>query len=151
MSQTDKIVKALERTAERVVAKISLDITANLTAAAAEGGTPVDTGWASANWVPVIGAASKVTAGGPSRDSKGRFKGKGSRRDSGEIAAARGAQLAGEAKLITYKLSQGTVFISNNVPYIGILNNGSSQQAPKAFIERAIEKALKVDLLGLGR
>lgn len=34
-----------------------------------------------------------------------------------------------------------TVYISNNVPYIGALNSGSSKQVPAGFIQRAFAEA----------
>lgn len=35
-----------------------------------------------------------------------------------------------------------TIYLSNGVPYIQYLNNGSSKQAPKRFIEKAIIRNL---------
>ena len=125
--EVDRVVRALERTAERVVTKITLDAVANLKAAPDEGGTPIDTGWASSNWVPRIGKDRDEPVGLP-----------------GNVSSAEQAQ--GEAEMLTYKLPMGVVYISNNVPYIGRLNLGSSPQAPAGFVERAIEKAVKVDL-----
>ncbi len=36
------------------------------------------------------------------------------------------------------------IFISNNVPYIGRLNNGHSAQAPSGFVEMAVRRAAKL-------
>ncbi|RLE25524.1 MAG: hypothetical protein DRJ50_02790 [Actinobacteria bacterium] len=129
--EVDKVTKALQDVAGRLVRKISLDVVANLTAAAAEGGTPIDTGWASANWIPSIGKDRTATA------------------DGRDVAAANAEMEAGKAALFGYKLGMGTVFISNNVPYVPTLNAGSSPQASAHFVERGIDKALTVDLKGI--
>lgn len=122
------VLDALEQFTERIIKKLTLDIVANLVAAPGEGGTPVDTGWARANWVPQIGSPRVSPVG--SRSS-----------------VSTGAQQAGVATVAaSYRLSGGKVFISNNVPYITDLNEGTSQQAPAGFIQAAIVKALTVDL-----
>lgn len=122
------VVTALETFIESIIKKITLDIVANLTAAPGEGGTPVDTGWARANWVPQIGRPLDWTAG--TRDN---------------VTTA--PQLAGAIDVATsYKLDKGPVHITNNVPYILKLNDGSSMQAPRGFIQGAIAKAIRVDL-----
>lgn len=130
--QIKAIVRGLERLAERVIIKITLDVTANLIET-----TPVDTGWARANWVPAIGSKfeadlSKVKA-----------------TVAGATAAAATQQGAIAAVAVGYKLAMGRVFISNNVPYINRLNDGWSNQAPKAFVQRAIVKAITRDIKGL--
>lgn len=132
------VIDALDRFVEQVIIKVSLDIVANLKRAPSEGGTPVDTGWARANWVPQIGAPFTGTAG-----SRGQA-------EAGSVSQAE--QSAGEASLFTYRLERGQVWISNNVPYIVRLNEGSSRQAPAKFVEAAIQKAITVDLrTSLGR
>ena len=71
--------------------------------------TPVDTGWARSNWVSSIGAPVNGTPGW-----------------NESIAGA------------VWTLVQGPIYIANNVPYIGRLNAGSSQQAPAGFVESVI-------------
>lgn len=45
--------------------------------------------------------------------------------------------------LIGYKYEKNPViWINNNLPYIGKLNEGSSTQAPKKFVEIGIQRAL---------
>lgn len=126
----DAIIDELERFASRAVVKLSLDVTANLYAAPSEGGTPVDTGWARVNWIPSIGQAIAKPSG--TRESV-----------SGT------AQQAGMASLGGYHITDGMVFVANPVPYIVKLNEGSSPQAEAQFVERAVEKAVFVDMLGL--
>ena len=130
--QIRAIVKGLEKLTERVVTKITLDITANLIET-----TPVDTGWARANWVPAIGTPFEANLDEivPTPQDA--------------ASAALGQQAAIAGIVIVYKLSMGAVFIANNVPYILRLNEGSSAQAPSAFVQRAIEKAVTQDIKGL--
>ena len=112
-----------------MITKITLDVAANLMEA-----TPVDTGWARANWVPSIGA--------PFGGGVGSIL--------GDVAAAQGAQQAATIGVAaTYKLPMGRVFVSNNVPYITRLNDGSSKKEPAGFVQRAIRKAVTQDLTGL--
>lgn len=133
--QIIRIFEELNGLTARVITKISLDITSNLKEQP-PAGTPVDTGWARANWVPNIGTP---------------FEGNGevTKPDFAAVAEAVGRQGSGEASLFDYKLAQGKVFISNNVPYITRLNDGHSKQSPERFVERAIDKAVRVDLLSI--
>lgn len=86
--------------------------------------TPRDTSWARANWIPSIGL--------PSRDIAG-------------TRAAPSTQLseAGQAEVATrYRIKDGPIYISNNVPYIQALNDGHSLQAPAGFVEILRDRAL---------
>ena len=129
VDQVDKVVGQLERFTERLIIKITLDVTANLIET-----TPVDTGWARANWVPAIGRPviqdlrdiDPTTQGAAARSS----------RQQSSLASV-AAQ---------YQLRQGAVFISNNVPYITRLNDGHSKQQPSGFVQRAITKAVTSDI-----
>lgn len=120
----------LEIFAARVVTKISLDVHANLVARPSEGGTPIDTSWASSNWIPSVGERRTQTTGTPERVSTQ-------------------VQEQGVGELLSYTLAKGPAFIQNNVPYITALNDGWSPQAQAGFVERAIEKAVRQDLTGL--
>ncbi len=128
------IVRALEKLTERVVTKITLDVTANLIET-----TPVDTGWARANWVPAIGEPFTRDL----RDVPATVQ---------NASSMLGQQQSSIAAVATsYRLSRGRVFISNNVPYISKLNAGSSRKAPAGFVQQAIRKAVTVDIRGLAR
>lgn len=127
------IVASLNGFVDQLIKKLVLDIVANLVAAPSDGGTPVDTGWARANWVPNIGSPVTSPAGS---------------REQAEKGVLPSAQQAGIAAMLSYKSSKGPVFISNNVPYILPLDRGSSKQAPKGFVRRAVVKAIRVDLGG---
>lgn len=126
------VVKSLEGLIVSILKKLTLDIVANLVSAPDTGyGTPVDTGWARANWVPEIGKPITDTAGTREQAERGHI--------------TLGNQQAGLAKVAT-SYREGPIFISNNVPYILRLNEGSSKQAPKGFIQNAIAKAVTEDL-----
>lgn len=133
-NQVVAIVKALDQFAERIVTKITLDITANLIEQ-----TPIDTGWARANWVPSIGQDRIVSLQNIVNPSPT------------DVAGAKASQSEGIASVATgFKLADKAVFISNNVPYIVRLNEGSSKQAPAGFVTSAIQKAVTKDIRNIG-
>lgn len=125
-SQKDLIIEDLTRFTEKRVAAIGLGVVANL-----REDTPRDTSWARSNWI-----GSKGRPAEPLAEPSGRPT-------AGDVAGARAAQAAGEAALASYRLDQGSVFATNNVPYIIPLNNGSSKQAGAGFVERGIERAIR--------
>lgn len=130
--QINAIIRALNQVTERVVVKIALDVTANLKSRGTSTGTPVDTGWASANWVPSLAFPRREPAG-----------------TKAAVDAARRVQSSGESSVLRYRRRQHRrVFISNNVPYINALNNGRSPQQSAGFVQRAIRKAVTVDIRG---
>jgi len=122
-AQIRAIVRAVEGFTERVIIRLALNITDQLIRY-----TPVDTGWARANWVPSIGASSDSPATSQPTPSL--------------VASASSSQAAGQAGLLSYKLPRGSIFISNNVPYIGRLNDGSSAQAPAGFVQASIRRGI---------
>jgi len=129
------IVSSLNGFVERIIKKLTLDIVANLVTAPGDGGTPVDTGWARANWIPQIGSPRTDVAG---------------TRQQAEAGLLPSDQASGVAAVATgYRLGRGAVHISNNVPYILRLDQGHSKQAPKGFVRRAIRKAVTRDLRGV--
>jgi len=123
------IVGRLEDFTASVIKKLTLDITSNLIE-----DTPVDTGWARANWVPAIGLPylEDLAFVGDTREDR-----------QAEVPGASTRQQQGMAQVATsYKLRNGSVFISNNVPYIVLLNEGTSAQAPQAFVQTAIQRGI---------
>jgi len=118
------IVEELEEYTAKIVTGVALEIHAILTE-----DTPLDTGWARANWVPAVGRP-----------------GASSSEQAGNIQSAQGKAAAGLATVAGYKLTQGAIHITNNVPYIEVLNAGSSKQAPADFVPRAIEKGIAAAL-----
>ncbi len=123
------IVGALEGFTENLIKKMAFDVVANLRKAGAEGGTPVDTGWARANWIPSMGADAATTPKGTQES----------------VGVAEAAVAAGLGSLLNYKLMFGSVFITNNVFYIISLNDGTSTQAPKGFVQAAITAAVAMN------
>lgn len=118
--QVDIIVADLAQFSEDRLIGLVLDLNANLAI-----NTPIDIGWARANWVPSIG---KPYEGG--KDKKP---------ERAKVAGALAAQQNGQAAVLGYKLEQGALFSTNNVVYIGMLNAGHSPQAPPGFVGRVIE------------
>ncbi|QNN99850.1 hypothetical protein P67b_00091 [Ruegeria phage Tedan] len=120
-------------TLEQVTASIVNSLAVNITAELIER-TPVDTGWARANWVPAIGAPSLAGSGDLSRSAREA----GAASAGGRQSSAVGVIAAGYRDI-----SQGPIFVSNNVPYIGRLNGGSSAQAPAGFVQDAIAAGIR--------
>lgn len=118
------VLSELNAFVEKTMAALALQIIANLVAPPTRGGTPIDTGWARANWAANIGEALTGVVGERPKNGKA----------------------AGPSKnpsLLQYKLGQGPIYITNNVPYIQQLNAGWSKQAPAGFIQAAVARAAK--------
>lgn len=124
MSAIRIVIEALEKHVDEIIVRLVFEITAILTSAPSRGGTPVDTGWARANWIVSVGRPEVLPVG--------------SRK---EVSIAE--QQASLAALLGYKRTAGAVFIVNNVPYIRKLNEGWSKQAPAAFIQAAVAEGSK--------
>lgn len=135
-SQSDRIAREMNSAVETVMKKLTLDITANLKAAPSEGGTPVDTGNARAQWTPNIGKPYRSQGMPIGEDDVGAF-----------VSSANSRAAVGEAKVATgYKLSSGSIFISNNAPYIEKINSGGVRlrEASPFFVQRAIATAARM-------
>lgn len=103
--------------------------------------TPVDTGRARSNWIVALGDAadSPIEAYTPGEDR------------STEAANTQAALAQGEAVIRGYMGGQGTsIHITNNLPYIQKLNDGSSAQAPANFVETAVQQAVAAMTRGRG-
>jgi len=117
------VVEDLKKDVGRVVRELMVNLHGRLV-----GTTPVDTGWAQSNWVPQVGEAFEGTAGTRADAEAGRLD--------------QGPANAGLLEVSRYEIDQGPVHITNNVPYIEKLNAGSSTQAPPAFVQENIVRAL---------
>jgi len=82
--------------------------------------TPVDTGRARSNWIVSLGTPSGETVGPTS-----------------EQAALSRAQ-----QEIERRVRGQAIHITNNLPYIGRLNEGSSAQAPAGFVQAAVQQGV---------
>lgn len=112
----DKIAKRIGLSPVIVQKKLAFDIFAGIVA-----DTPVDTGRAMNNW--------NISVGSPDRSTT--EKGGSGSSIQGAKEASAGATLLGLKPF-------STVWISNSLPYIVFLNEGSSKQAPSGFVERNI-------------
>lgn len=127
--QIDFIVADLNLFTRREIVALSLNLDANLRASPPLG-TPVDTGWARANWVPSVGEPAIMIA--ENRDPQPQ-----------EVAARQQVAQEGLNRVIEWSLDAGPIFITNNVPYIARLNDGHSPQSPPGFVQTAMEKAIR--------
>ncbi len=128
--QIEFIIADLSRFSEREIRALAVNIDANLRANPPKG-TPIDTGWASANWVPSVGEPSFLF--GEQRDPT-----------PAQVAARRAEGEKGLNAVLKWKLPDGPIFVTNNVPYIEKLNSAKthSKQSPPGFVQAGIEQAL---------
>lgn len=94
--------------------------------------TPVDTGRARSNWI--VSLQAPILA---EREPYAPGEGLG----ISERANAQGAIDQGKDRINAAKPGQ-TIFISNNVYYIGFLNDGTSAQAARGFVQTAVMQAV---------
>lgn len=118
-AQADAIGAQLEAATEAVVRALALEIVAELKKSPDAGGTPVKTGHARRNWV--------ASVGGPFLD---------------EVNDESASQ-AGVAAVLAYRLINGAAYVSNNAPYINLLDLGISDQAAAGFVEVALVRAMQ--------
>lgn len=130
--QIDFIVADLDRFTRGEVIALALNVNANLRDSPPEG-TPIDTGWASANWVPTVGEPFTDPAIDQVRDPT-----------PAQVAMRASAAEAGINEVLSWRNQDGPIFSTNNVPYIQPLNNGHSSQSPRGFVQAAIEKAIRM-------
>lgn len=129
-AQIEFIIADLSQFAEREIVALALNADSNLRASPPIG-TPIDTGWASANWVPSVGEP-KILVSADKRDPT-----------AADIAAARSAGAAGLNEVLAWKMEHGPIFVTNNVPYIQPLNAGHSTQSPAGFVQNALDLAVE--------
>lgn len=110
-----KFGNATREQAEVIFRKITIDLDRRVVL-----GTPVDTGRARGNWFATIGTPS-AAVNDAARDKSG----------GGAIAAATSTAMSAELGT--------TVWLTNNLPYILMLENGSSQQAPEGMADRNVQ------------
>jgi hypothetical protein len=118
-AQKEKIIFEIKELSEKAAIKLTLDIHERLLLS-----TPVDTGWARANWIPSINIPVRKADGSPELISTGE-------------------QDKGALELTRWRFSMGPAYITNNVPYITTLNEGSSKQAPSGFVQKSVSAAIQ--------
>ena len=112
------VTEELKKFTSRQVIAVTRRLTLNLRAS-----TPKKTGFAASNWLPSLGANRGIA---------------GSKK-----MVTFSEQNAGLAEIRSYRITRTEApRVSNNVPYIDLLNSGSSLQAPAGFIEAAIADAI---------
>jgi len=88
-------------------------------------GTPVDTGRARANWLVDLGKPAEGTVG-----------------SQGARPADAPDPLAAGRATIDRSEPEQSIHVTNNLPYINELNEGSSAQAPAGFVQLAVSSAV---------
>lgn len=122
----DRFIKKTGIKTDVAVRKVALQIYGGVTKK-----TPVDTGRARANWNMNVGSIDySVDSPDQYGKSTGKHKGEGS-----APASPRAKQL---------KLDKGdgekVIYITNNLPYIGELENGHSTQAPRGMVSLTLNE-----------
>lgn len=126
--QIDIIVADLDQFTRLEIIRLATNVDANLRENPPLG-TPVDTGWARANWVPSVGAPAIMDAANKEPSAA-------------DIAARQKIAERGGNELLSWQPTDGAIFTTNNVPYIEPLNAGHSPQSPRGFVQNAIVKAI---------
>jgi hypothetical protein len=98
-----------------------------LTAPPDQGGTPVRSGWASSEWVVTLDVPPTGTL--LSRQEA----------ESGGVSRIN-QRIQLQTVLSQFRLGR-EVYLANNTPHIGLLNEGLSSQASAGFVEAAIAAA----------
>jgi hypothetical protein len=120
----DKQIKALSASLDKEIKSLVLELMLECQANIIEA-TPIDTGWARSNWFVVFGEGKDI-----------------SYNPNISIATAKNLQTFYLYKMLEWDRDKGEIYIVNNVPYISYLNEGSSDQAPSGFVQKAIAKAV---------
>ena len=111
-----RVGKNIEQRADNIKRKIALEIFRELLET-----TPIDTGRARAGW----NLGPMLTANVPPRDKSGY-----------------GYDVNSNVNPSMAPQNAPIIYIYNNVEYIGILNTGTSTQAPREFVQIAIDKVV---------
>lgn len=126
------VIGALRGFTAKTAVRLTLNIVSNLSE-----DTPKNTGWAAANWIPNIGSPFRGTAGTKAAAIAGSLD--------------KGTQQSALSKLIVYRLEQGPIHVTSNVPYILKLNEGSSRKAPSMFVQAAVIRGIRQTNKARGR
>lgn len=119
----DRFADALGLDVATVVKKLAFDIFRDVVS-----GTPVKTGRAMNNWVIAIGTPDRSIIEDGGTGSK-----------AGIVAGKKAEAIGTLAGLRPWD----TVWISNNLPYIASLEEGTSKQAPNGWVSIAIQNNLR--------
>lgn len=126
-TRIETIASRIEKNADKVKRATALTVDQTVVMA-----TPVDTGRARANWQVRAGIAPTdvIDAISPGK---------------GGSTGAQNTQAALEQGKIAISSAQPgqEIHITNNLPYIGRLNEGHSAQAPAGFVEQAVNAGIE--------
>lgn len=126
-SRVQNISTRIGTNADQAVRKVALAVDQTVVMA-----TPVDTGRARANWQVRAGIA-------PTEVIPPYVEGKGGSTAGQNVQAA-----LDQGKIAISSAAPGQeIHITNNLPYIGALNNGHSAQAPAGFVEQAVNAGIE--------
>lgn len=128
MPSPAQFAASMQATAKKIVVNVDAGwrLTALAIDAAVVTSTPVDTGRARSNW--------RVSTEKQSDVFDAYAKGKGGKTVGENTSAA-----LDQGKAAVDAATGNTIYISNNLPYIEPLNDGSSAQAPAGFVELAVQ------------
>lgn len=129
--QVDLIVADLMDFTRGEIIALAVNVNANLRANPPLG-TPIDTGWAAANWIMSVGDPYLDPGIDLIKDPT-----------PAQVQARQGLATEGQNSVLAWKNGDGPIFSANNVPYIGALDAGHSMQSPSGFVLAAIEKAIR--------
>lgn len=128
-----RIAGDIEANANKVVRSVALAADSAVVTA-----TPVDTGRARSNW--------QVEIDRPAEGVRAPYA-EGSKLGVGERANLAGALAQASSKVAQFnrggKGNNTEIHITNNVPYIKELNQGSSKQAPRNFVRIGVQAAVE--------
>lgn len=139
LSDLDAILKQVADAVQRDVNQLVADITVNVAHEVAKR-TPVDTGYARANWITTlentydVHMPYKMFPSRWRRNRRGNFGAGGSFRERTNV---KGVTEQARAAVI-HRDDEHTVYIVNNVPYTPALNKGHSTQAPANFVRAGV-------------
>ena len=134
MARSDPLEIILEDM-DRFIARETVGVLFEISATLIED-TPLRDGWARSQWVAKIRS--------PYRANLTKVK-----PTSGQISARSNESQNELFKIAaSYNLDAGPLFLSNNVPYIGRLNDGHSPQAPPGYIQLGVLKAVNAKRAG---
>ncbi len=119
--------KLVEENGGKLLRKVAVAVDAAVVLA-----TPVDTGRARSNWQVEIGSAPEGVLPPFHPGAEGSTSGPNAQ-----------AALAAARRVIEGAVPGDTIHITNNLDYIGRLNDGWSAQAPAGFVEEAVQHGVQ--------
>jgi hypothetical protein len=137
--------KALKETAEKLLPqqvkllqqKIALELLRRIVMK-----TPVDTGRARGNWQLTLKERAEGEVGEDILDATAA--GTGEQAQDANAVRAAGTVIEGAAKVLRGLKPFSICYITNNVPYIVYLEEGSSKQAPQGMVALSLHEMLSM-------